>query len=481
MIAFSLRTRITLLYFAVLAVSFAAFAWISDYGFRHSIETTVNDASRANLQIVRSVLTRTPAKDLSAAQEQLNQLAGLWAGAGLLEVRDGSGKLVFQSPAFAKPDRDAPAAPQDSIVFYTTNLNLLQYRVAAETIHANGQILAIRAAVPTEPFDQALDRFRLILKETLPVLIVLASLIGYWVSGRGLAPVKEIIRTARGIGVASLSSRLKVPKVHDELRLLTDTLNDMLARIESSVQRITQFTADASHDLRTPLALIRSSSELALLRSRSEEEYREALTGILTTSEETTGLVENLLTLARADAGAASLQFHRLDLIPHLRKTAEEARIIAAQKDIRVSEILPDDPVWILADSSTIERLFRIVLENAVKYTPSGGEIGVVFHNGDGSAHVDIRDTGIGIPAKDLDHIFERFYRADEARSQETGGSGLGLAIARWVVEMHHGSITAESELGSGSVFSISLPLAHPQLLANFATDHRASSAIRPN
>lgn len=481
MIAFSLRTRITLLYFAVLAVSFAAFAWISDYGFRHSIETTVNDASRANLQIVRSVLSRASAKDTSAAQEQLNQLAGLWAGAGLLEVRAGSGEIVFQSPAFANPDRQAPSAPADSIVFYTTNLNLLQYRVAAQTVRTNGQTFAIRAAVPTEPFDQALDRFRLILKETLPFLIVLASLIGYWVSGRGLAPVKEIIRTARGIGVSNLSSRLKVPRVHDELRLLTDTLNDMLARIESSVQRITQFTADASHDLRTPLALIRSSSELALLRSRTEEEYREALTGILATSEETTGLVENLLTLARADAGAASLRFHQLDLVPHIRKTAEEARIIAAQKDIRVSEILPDDPVWVLADSSAIERLFRIILENAVKYTPNGGEIGVVFHNGDGSAHVDIRDSGIGIPPKDLGHIFERFYRADEARSQETGGSGLGLAIARWVVEMHHGSISVESKLGRGSIFSITLPLAHSQIVADFAADHDAGSFLRPN
>ena len=481
MIAFSLRTRITLLYFAVLAISFTAFAWISDYGFRHSIETTVNDASRANLQIVRTVLSRTSAKDISAAQEQLNQLAGLWAGAGLLEVRNPSGNIVFQSPAFAKPEREAPAAPRDSIGFYTMNLDFLQYRIAAQTIQANDQTFVVRAAVPTEPFDQALDRFRLILKETLPVLIVLASLIGYWVSGRGLAPVKEIIRTARGIGVTNLSSRLKVPKVHDELRLLTDTLNDMLARIESSVDRITQFTADASHDLRTPLALIRSSSELALLRSRTEEEYREALSGILATSEETTGLVENLLTLARADAGAASLHFRQLDLIPHIRKTAEEARIIAAQKDIRVLETLPDETVWVLADSSAIDRLFRIVLENAVKYTPNGGEIAVVFHNGDGFAHVDVRDTGIGIPAKDLDHIFERFYRADEARSQETGGSGLGLAIARWVIEMHHGSITVESELGNGSVFSISLPITHPQILADFSANRGSASSFRPN
>jgi heavy metal sensor kinase len=462
MLTVSLRTRMTALYFAVLAVSFAAFAGISDYGFRRSIETTLNDASRANLESVQSVLVRAAPKGQGAVRNELNQLAGLWAGAGLLEVRDASGKLIFQSPPFADPNKDAPASGKTATTFYTTNLNHFQYRIATSRFETNGRPFLIRAAVPTEPFDQALDRFRSILKETLPVLIVLASLIGYWLSGRGLAPVNEIIRSARGIGVRNLSSRLKVPKAHDELRLLTDTLNEMLARIESSVQRITQFTADASHDLRTPLALIRSSSELALLRPRSEDEYRETLTSILAASEETTGLVENLLALARADAGATNLRFARLDLIPHLRKTAAEAHVLAAAKGVRVVEDLPRDPVWIRADAPAIERLFRIVLENAVKYTPGGGEIGIVFHNGDRSAHVEIRDTGIGIPAKDLPHIFERFYRADETRSRETGGSGLGLAIAQWAVEAHQGSITARSNLGRGSVFSISLPLAQP-------------------
>jgi heavy metal sensor kinase len=459
MLTFSLRTRMTALYFAVLAVSFAAFAWISDYGFRHSIETTLNDASRANLESLESVLVRASPNGTGAVKNELNELAGLWAGAGQLEVRGVGGNVVFQSPPFARPDRVAPPATPGGTTFYTTNLDDLQYRVAVRVIRTDGQTLAIRAAVPTEPFDQALDRFRLILRETLPVLIVLASLLGYWLSGRGLAPVNTIIRTARGIGVQNLSSRLAVPKARDELRLLTETLNEMLARIESSVRRITQFTADASHDLRTPLALIRSSSELALRRPRSAEEYRETLSGILTTSEETTGLVENLLALARADAGAANLRFEPLDLISHVRKTTEEARILAAAKQVHLVEDLPDRPMWILGDASAIERMLRILLENAVKYTPNGGDISVLFHNGRGGAHIEVRDTGIGIPTKDLPHIFERFYRADQARSRETGGSGLGLAIAQWVVDAHRGSISVRSAVGAGSVFSVRLPL----------------------
>jgi heavy metal sensor kinase len=458
MLTFPLRTRMTALYLVVLALSFSSFAWISDYGFRRSIETTVDDASRANLESVQRVVVRAALKPPGAVREELNHLAGLWAGAGLLEVSDASGNAIFQSPPFAEPDRAVPGVTSSGTIFYTTNLDRLQYRVAARRVLAGSHVFVIRAAVPTEPFDQALDRFRQILEETLPVLIVLASLLGYWFSGRGLAPVKAIIRTARGIDVKNLSSRLMVPKARDELRLLTETLNEMLARIELSVERITRFTADASHDLRTPLALIRSSSELALLRPRSGTEYRETLSSILAASEETTGLVENLLALARADAGAANLQFQRLDLLQRVRKTAEEAHVLATAKGIRLVEQLPTDPIWVTADASAVERMFRILLENAVKYTPTGGEIGVFFDIGDRAAHVEIRDTGIGIPAGDLPHIFERFYRADEARSPETGGSGLGLAIAQWVAEAHHGFISVRSAVGQGSTFSVSLP-----------------------
>lgn len=188
MLTVSLRFRMTALYFAVLVVCFAAFALISDYGFRHSIETTVDDASRANLLSVERVVVTAVPSGSSAVIRELNGLAGLWAGAGQLEVRDASGNIVFQSPSFADPERVVPPGGPAQTTFYTTNLDSLQYRVAVRVIQTNGQTFLIRAAVPTEPFDQALDRFRLILKETLPVVIILASLLGYWLSRRGWPP-----------------------------------------------------------------------------------------------------------------------------------------------------------------------------------------------------------------------------------------------------------------------------------------------------
>ena len=352
-----LRGRITAWYCAVLAVAFASFAWISDLGFQHSIETTVDDASRANLESIQRVLSRTAPGGIEEIKRELNELSGVWAGAALLEVSDADGRIIFQSEQFRKPYPALPSVAIGEITFFTTNLDYLQYRIAMRAAEVNGQTFRVRAAVPTEPFDQALDRFRVILKETLPFLVVLASLAGYWLSGRAIAPVNAIIKTARGVGVQNLSSRLAVPPANDELRRLSETLNAMLGRIEASVKRLTQFTADASHDLRTPVALIRTSAELALRRPRTEAEYRETLSRILVTSEETTHLIENLLTLARADAGATELHFADIDLVLHLEKIAEEAGILAAGKAIQVTRELADSPVRVSADPATREAI----------------------------------------------------------------------------------------------------------------------------
>jgi heavy metal sensor kinase len=456
-----LRARITLWYFAVLLIAFALFGWITDYGFQHSIESTVNDASLANLDSIQNVLVRTALKGGDEVKNELNELGGLWSGGALLEVADASGRMIFQSPAFAKPDRALPSFAGGQVSFRTANLNWLQYRIASRAVVAEGQTFFVRAAVPTETFDQALDRFRLILKQTLPAVVILASLVGYWLSGRALSPINQIIESARKIDAENLSERLVVSEPHDELRRLSETLNEMLSRIDSSVRRITQFTADASHDLRTPVAVIRTDAELALRRLRGAEEYRETLSRILATSIEATQLIENLLALARADAGGANLHFQRIDLIPHLRSACEKAAILASGKGIQFFQQLPAAPAWIHADSAAMERVFLVVFENAVKYTPPGGQIAVQFQRAKGSATVEIQDTGIGIAEKDAAHVFERFYRADAARAREPqGGYGLGLSIARWIVDMHSGSIELKTGLGEGSTFCISFPVA---------------------
>jgi len=454
-----IRTRLTLLYCTVLGLSFIAFFWICDLGFRHSILTTVNSASRTNLEtVVRLLGASAPQGDASVSSE-LRDLSNLWANGALLEVADVDGKWLFRSPQFLSANPELAPAKSNELSFFTSNLNSNQYRVALQKVQAGGRVFEIHAAVPTEPFDQALDRFRIIEKEALPLLVLLASLLGYWLSGKSLQPVNQIIRTAQEIGVQNLSRRLEVPEPRDELRRLTETLNAMLERIEASFQKITQFTADASHDLRTPIAVIRATAEIALRRQRPADDYKLALSKILQTSVETSDLLENLLTLARSDAGAAGLEMHPLDLSQQVRSAQEQGAILGADKSLSVTFLAPETPVWVRADAIAIRRLLLILIDNAVKYTPAGGRCEIALCQIQDQAHIAVKDTGIGIPESDLDFIFERFRRADRARCRETPGAGLGLAIARWITQMHGGTISAESTLGAGSVFHIRLPL----------------------
>jgi heavy metal sensor kinase len=441
-------------------LSFTAFFWICDVGFRRSIETTVNAASRSNLETVQRLVASSEPQGAQAIASELRDLANLWANGAVFEVADAAGHWLYRPDPFLHENPALPSANGRDPEFYTTNLDFNQYRVALARVQAGEKVFEIHAAVPTEPFDQALDRFRLIEKEILPLLVLVASLLGYWLSGKSLAPVDRIIRSAEQIGVESLSRRLEVPEPRDELRRLTETLNAMLGRIEASFRRITQFTADASHDLRTPVAVMRTTAEIALRRPRTAPEYRAALARILQTSVETSDLLESLLTLARADAGAAGLEMHPLDLNLHLRKAQEQGAVLAADKSLGFTLRTPETPVWIRADAIAIHRLLLILIDNAVKYTPPGGLCEIALTQNQDQAHIAVKDTGIGIPEGELDSIFERFRRADRARSRETPGAGLGLAIARWIAQMHGGAITAESKVGCGSVFHVHLPTA---------------------
>jgi heavy metal sensor kinase len=471
----TIRTKLTALYFVVLAASFSIFVWISDVGFRRSIEVTVNDASSINLQSLQRLLERSAPQGNAEVQEELAELASWWPNGAVFAVADSHHNWIFRSPLFLKAASPLPDATGNP-TFFTTNLDYVQYRIASQTFQTAGHAYEIRAAVPTEPFDRALDNFRAIEKETVPLLVVLASLLGYWLSGRSLAPVNRIIDTAERIGVDSLSQRLEVPRPRDELRRLTVALNAMLERIDASFKRITQFTADASHDLRTPVAVIRTVAEVTLRKARTREQYTEALAKILRTSEETTSLLENLLTLARADAGAMGMDLLVIDLDIHVRRAQERAILLAGSKSLDIDLRTPGTPVWVRADSIAIDRLLLILLDNAIKYTPDGGFCEIELLPGPQQIQVLVRDSGIGIAEHELSLIFERSYRTNRARSRETGGAGLGLAIARWITEMHGGTITAESQIGTGSLFRVTLPA--PQGAGIAATDVASVAAI---
>ena len=334
-------------------------------------------------------------------------------------------------------------------------------RIWNRKVSVGSESYLIQAAFEMDDFYEALNHFALLLFISIPLLLACAAAGGYWISTRALAPVDQITQTARTISAQNLSSRLVVPNTGDELQRLSETLNGMLGRLEAAFKKITQFTADASHELRTPVAVMRTRAELSLRKARSADEYRDVIAEVLMELEKTSGLIEQLMFLARADSGAEILHFSSTNVAEVLREACHQGSALAEAKQIGFQEQISGDSMWIRGDATSLRRLFLILIDNAVKYTPANGKVEVSLQRNDGYAVAQVRDTGIGIAETDLPNVFERFYRADKARSRESGGVGLGLSIGRWITEVHAGTIEVHSSPGRGSTFQIRLPLAN--------------------
>jgi heavy metal sensor kinase len=297
-----------------------------------------------------------------------------------------------------------------------------------------------------------------VLMAGIPFALILAVLGGYFLAGRALSPVKAITRKAREITAESLSQRLPVQNPHDEIGRLASVFNDTLARLDSSFEQLRRFTSDASHELRTPLTSIRSVGEVALQGSMDRKSCQEAIGSMLEETERLTHLVDNLLTLARGDAGKTELTPHSIDLSILVGEVVEEMRILSEEKNQMLSSDF-ESSVNVTADAATLRRAVSNVLHNAIMHTQKRGHIDVhTARTKDGKASIDIIDDGPGIPEPERLRVFERFYRVDRARSRKEGGVGLGLAIARWAVEANRGTIAFLDKEGPGTHCRITLP-----------------------
>lgn len=280
---------------------------------------------------------------------------------------------------------------------------------------------------------------------------------GWLLSRRVMRPIRAISETARAISASDLSRRIAVEEADSELGSLARTLNETFERLETAFQRQVRFTADASHELRTPLSIIHSHAELALTRDRTAPEYRQAMETCLRAAKRTKSLVDALLVLARADAGKLDLKRERFDL----RDAAQEALAMvesrARERNVTIETNV--QAVEVQADRTRILQLLTNLLANAIQYNREGGHVVLTVLPEGSEAVLKVADTGVGIAAQDQPHVFERFFRADKARSREAGGSGLGLAICQSIVEAHQGSITFTSQPGRGTTFVVRLPL----------------------
>ena len=328
--------------------------------------------------------------------------------------------------------------------------------------YGEDQILWIRGILPSETLFSVERTLFFVLLVACPLLIAVALLVGYSITRRAFLPIEEIRRTAETIGAGGdLSARIPTERTQGEIRQLAETFNEMFGRLETSFEHERQFTSDASHELRTPVAVITSQAEYSLLPDATPEEQREGLEVILEQAQKMSALISQLLMLARADSGTQQLTMAPVDLSLLASMTAEQCREAAARRQIRLDcEIAPG--IMTEGDQASLVRVFLNLLENAIQYGRPGGSVKLTLAVQNDFAVCSIADDGIGIARENLERIWQRFYRVDPSRNPGGSNTGLGLSLVKWIIEAHHGTIEAESGLGKGSCFTFRLPLQPP-------------------
>jgi signal transduction histidine kinase len=342
--------------------------------------------------------------------------------------------------------------------------------VAASDPALAPNVSRVVAAVPTAYADVSAQLLLGTMLLLSPLLLIVSVAVAYGIAGDTFKPVDQLINEVEAITDGrSLHRRVPDGEADEELSRLADTLNRMIERLQTSFGALRRFTADASHELKTPLTVVRANVERAMDMSARSDERLEALEEAMQEIARMSDLVDSLLTLARADEGRFDIHREALRLEPLVRDVFETAVILGEDADVSISLPLVEDAT-VMGDATRLRQLFLNLITNAIKYTPRGGhvEITLSLRNND-EAGFAVRDTGVGIAAADLEHVFDRFWRADRARSRRPisdrrgavgrGGFGLGLSIAQWIAQAHGGSLTAQSRLARGSIFTVLLPV----------------------
>jgi heavy metal sensor kinase len=458
----SIRVRLTLWYVLLLALILGAFSagiyLTLRQSLSHNLDDSLENRSTTLLGVVRYE-GDSPTLDglVSAGERELDE--------EFVRVYDAAGAVTFDSAGTdAETSGIDAAAVQEALdgqpSTRTVRIEDETLRARIEPIEQDGKVTGVLVVGLTEDdLAETLRSLLVILAIAYPVTLVVASAGGIFLAGRALSPIDHITRLARRISADDLTQRLDETLPDDEVGQLARTFNEMIARLDGAFQRQRQFTADASHEMRTPLTAIKGQIEVALSRPRDAQAYREVLRGANEEVDRLIRLVGSLLTLARADAGEIPLEAEPVSLADLVAAAVEQVRPAAAAKRIAVDvDAGPDATVR--ADQDLLLQLLLNLLDNALKYTTEGGRVTAGWETDGASARVWVEDTGIGIDPSEQPRIFDRFYRVDKTRSRAAGGSGLGLSISRWIAEAHKGGVSVESSPGRGARFTVTLPFA---------------------
>jgi two-component system heavy metal sensor histidine kinase CusS len=450
----SIRWRLTIWYGAVLS-AVLVFSDVAIYFLLRHYLLVLTDAS------LREELT-----ELVNEVARAKSLGGLPAELGIrfsshegyeFQVTTAEGDTVFRSDGLGTRSLPLPRAPGSTPYYQTMTLEPMGHaRLGSRSAGGPEGQFIVEAAVSLAPNDRAVSELLAVLLTTGPLAVAGALGGGYLLARKALAPVDRMVLEAAEITATRLDRRLDTSSPDDELGRLSRTLNDMIGRLERSFGEVRRFTADAAHELRTPLSVMRTAAEVALRAPRSAEQDGKVLEDLLEEVERLTRLVSQLLFLCREDAGIETGPRAPVRLDEVAREVAGHMLIMAQEKAVTLVVDCPR-PCIVQGDHDRLRQLLYNLLDNAIKYTPPGGVVTVRDGSINGHSQIVVADSGVGIPAEHLPHVFERFYRVDPARGTE-GGTGLGLSICRSIADAHHGKLLIESPNGHGTTVILSLP-----------------------
>jgi heavy metal sensor kinase len=461
----TVRARLTWWYVSVLAVILLLVGGLIYVLLARALYARIDE----NLHAVMQIAMTSRANDIAEGQDTVDAArstaAELASRRQSIVIYDGSGRLLAQQGAagrlsFALPD--AASIGTDEIDLMTVGKSEDdRHRLALRRVTvgpAQARYIVV-VGQPLEPTDDELASLRRILGYVIPFALIVAGFGGWFLARQSLSPVVAMADRARRMGAEDLTARLPVANPRDELGRLAAAFNDLLTRLEASMTQQRQFMADASHELRTPVATARTAATVALqLPRRDEREYREALDLVEQQTTRLSRIVDDMFTLARADAGNYPIQRTPLYLDEVVDDVARAARVLAAARRVSVTtEVTPS--AAFTGDEDLIRRLLGNLIDNAVRYAPDDSTVAIVLSKSTSVYRITVSDTGPGIPADAQPHIFERFYRGDAARRRgPSDGAGLGLALARWIAQVHGGDVTLTNSSAAGTTFTVELP-----------------------
>lgn len=465
---FSIRTKLTFWYVLLLTVSMLVFAG----GFYYTLSRVYMDRIDSQIHklagMTAHAIVRPPGKLMVPNNFDvfLERFFGLRTRDYYIQILDHKGEIVAKSATLEgfnlRVSNSALKRVLRGNVDYETvkSVGIQPVRVvsAPVIVKDKGLVAIVQVGDSLEVVVEIFHYMIYIFGVGIVVSVVIASIIGFFLARKALAPVDEINRMAMRITAENLDERINIDGPEDEMGRLATTLNDMIAGLERSFKQIRQFTSDASHELKTPLTVMKGEIEVALRGEPTKEESSEVLLSTLEEIDRMSSIVHKLLTLARADdeRGETALTPVRLDII--LADSFRLLKKVAVKKGVSI-EMTESAALTVFADELRLSQVIANLIDNAIKYTPVGGSIKVLLAGGGDLAILKVIDTGMGIAADDLPHLFDRFYRVDKARTREMGGVGLGLSICKEIVEGFGATIDVDSELGKGTIFTVRFPL----------------------